>query len=201
MLLEIVNNGVQMEFGSESIEQTQTEPTLSGLLVGLLWTLLTLPVAMLILFGLLFVFTLPILPGLALHEFGHYAALRKADVEIESYGLLFSGPILNGAFVNPDSEEIEEKDVDTQFSVLAGGIANNLLYGTVLLGGSLLLFTNPLTKITGGIEVQIQQPLPAILFWIACFEYAMAFANACPVGRLDGGKFVQVAEERLANSQ
>lgn len=139
-----------------------------------------------------------LLPGLTLHEFGHYAAIRRAGASVDSYGLLLFGPLLGGAFVEP-GEDAEELDAAQDFRIWSAGIANSLLWGTSLLLSGLLLTEQPLTTIqalyTQQYGVVSSQPVPSILLGVGVVEVANSFLNAVPFGPVDGGGFIRTAEE------
>lgn len=146
---------------------------------------------------ILWAIMLPLLPGLTLHEFGHYAALRKAGASVDGYGLLLIGPVLGGAFVEPGSDAAL-LDRDDTFGVWAGGIANSLIWGTVLLvaglaaGGDAVRLFELYTA--GDISGLLSQPAASLLLAVGAIEVANGFLNAVPLGPVDGGGYIRSVE-------
>lgn len=141
---------------------------------------------------------LPLLPGLTLHEFGHYAAIRKAGASVDSYGLLLFGPLLGGAFVEPgdDAEELTGTDA---YTVWSGGIANSVLWGSILIAAGTTMGGDPLTVYAAffnhGLATLMESPLASFLVLVGGIEVANGFLNAVPVGPVDGGGFIKEIEE------
>lgn len=87
-----------------------------------------------------------LLLALIVHEGGHAIMCRIADMEIESTGLVFLGPIPFGAFVQPDEESVERSPIMTRLRMYAGGVMNNVALSVVLLvllAGPMLAFVAP----------------------------------------------------------
>lgn len=141
-----------------------------------------------------------ILPGIALHEFGHYAAARRAGASVDSYGLLLLGPVLGGAYVEP-GDDAEDLPADKKYGIWAAGIGNSMLWGTVLLAGGLALSGDPGAVLFGWLlqdfGVFTSQPVASLLLALGIMEVANSFLNAMPFGPVDGGGFVRTAEEDL----
>lgn len=160
-------------------------------------TLLTLAGSIVVLVAVWWLIMLPFFPGLALHEFGHYAAIRDAGETVDSYGLLLIGPLLGGAFVEP-SDRVALLDADDKLSMLSAGISNSLLWGTVLLATGLLLAGDPAAIATAlyrqGPMAAFQRPVVTVLLGVGAFELYNAFTNAIPIGPVDGGRFIQTIE-------
>lgn len=192
----MLTDGIQYDQWESQEPATTDTPSLSETAQSLFWTLLSLPVALV----LTNLFLLPLLPGLMLHEFGHYAGLARNEIAVESYGLLLFGPLIGGAFVLP-SDELDDAPPDEQLAMLAGGVANDVIYGTVLIGLSLFLFANPVSMIAGGIETMIAQPIPMVLFLFGTLELFMGFVNCFPAGPVDGGKFIAIAEQKYGETK
>jgi len=196
LLYDIATGGIDLWVGETSVQETSYDVSVVEMFITAIVAVLSL-----LLFSVLFTIAMsPVLIGLALHEFGHYAAIKQAGAEVEFYGLLLTGPLLGGAFVHP-TDEIYESDVETQLSVFAGGITANILYGSLLVCLSLVLFTDPLTTLSGLTTEIIKQPLPAAFFFFGCFEIVAGFANAVPIGGVDGGYFVQIAEQHYGETE
>lgn len=140
---------------------------------------------------------LPLIPGLILHELGHYAAIREAGGTVESYGILLIGPVLGGAFVQPGND-VNLLDKHNQFFVWSAGIANSLIWGTLLTTTALLLggHTSILKIFTEGAAPTAVQsvPLASVLLLIGVTEIMNGFLNAIPLGPVDGGGFIRTQE-------
>jgi len=196
LLYDIATGGIDLWVGEASVQESSYDVNVVQIL-----TTAIVAVFSLLLFSVLFTIAMsPVLIGLALHEFGHYAAIKRSGADVEFYGLLLTGPLLGGAFVHP-TDEIYEKDVQTQLAAFGGGVTANILYGSLLVCLSLVLFTDPLTTLSGWTTEIIQQPLPAVVFFFGCFEITAGFANAVPIGGVDGGYFVQIAEEYYGETE
>jgi Zn-dependent protease len=196
VLYDIATGGIDIWIGEAPVQETSYDVTIAEV-----FTTVIVAIFSLLLFSILFTVAMsPVLIGLALHEFGHYAGIRRSGADVEFYGLLLSGPLIGGAFVHP-TDDIYEKDAETQLAAFAGGITANIIYGSCLLCLSLVLFTDPVNTLSGWTMEIIQQPLPATLFFFGCFEIVAAFANSVPVGGVDGGKFVQVAEQHYGETE
>lgn len=157
-----------------------------------------LGVIVLVLVIAMWVAMLPLLPGLALHELGHYAAIRRSGAIVESYGLLLFGPVLAGAFVEPGSDA-NRLDVRDSAGVWAAGIANSVLWGALLVAFGVAAGGQPLMTIealvTGGATAVVaDQPVGALFVLLGSVEFANAFGNAYPGGRVDGGGFIRRME-------
>jgi len=196
LLYDLATGGIELGFGETSVQDTSYDITFVDVVTTAIVAVLSL-----LLFSILFTIAMsPVLIGLALHEFSHYAAIKRSGADVEFYGLLLTGPLLGGAFVHP-TDEIYETDVETQLAAFGGGVTANILYGTILICLSLVLFTDPLTTLSGWTTAIIQQPLPAVVFFFGCFEIIAGFANAVPVSGVDGGYFVQIAEEHYTDPE
>lgn len=141
------------------------------------------------------VLMLPFMPGLILHEFGHYAALRKAGASVDSFGILLFGPFLGGAFVQPGSDSAV-LDHDTTLGVWAGGVANTIVAGTILLTAGVLLGGDPVRVVEMAIsgEWVLANPIATGVTLIGLFELGNGFLNALPLGPVDGGGFIRQIE-------
>lgn len=143
--------------------------------------------------------SLALLPGLAFHEFGHYAAIRKGGKIVEYYGLVLTGPILGGAFVSIDDEELESMPAIHQFRTWSAGIGTDLLWSTFLISSAMVLSTDPVGLLTAfsrqNYIVLSAQPVPALLLAVGTLEIVNGFLNALPLGPVDGGQFMKTAEE------
>jgi len=196
LLYDISTGGIELGFGETTVQETSYDVNVVKILTTAIVAVLSL-----LLFSVLFTIAMsPVLIGLALHEFSHYAAIKRSGADVEFYGLLLTGPLLGGAFVHP-TDEIYEKDVETQLAAFGGGVAANILYGSLLVCLSLVLFTDPLTTLSGWTTDIIQQPLPAVVFLFGCLEIIAGFANAVPIGGVDGGYFVQIAEQHYGETE
>ncbi|AWB27813.1 site-2 protease family protein [Halococcoides cellulosivorans] len=78
-----------------------------------------------------------LLVALVVHEGGHGLLCRVEDIDIDSLGLVFLGPIPMGAFVAPDEDSQIAADRGAQARMFAAGVTNNLAITIVAL---LLLF-------------------------------------------------------------
>lgn len=169
-----------------------------GVIPGVLIRLGSLLLGMLLFVALFWVLTLIFLPGVALHEFGHYAAVRRAGASVDSYGLILMGPFLGGAFVQP-GDDAEELSVEQDFVIFAAGIANNMILGTALLLLGVLVAPDPVgiihSYISGDWSFIFNQSLGTLLLGLGSFEVFNGFLNAVPFGPVDGGRFIQTAEE------
>lgn len=167
----------------------QVIPNLLVSVIGIL-ALLVFFTLMLWLFSSLF------LPGLILHEFGHYASLRKAGCPVESYGIMITGPILGGAFVEP-SDEITDLPKRDRYRALSTGIANSLLWGLTLLTVGVLL-TEPSNVLQTYIDIErsilVSNPVGSLLLLMGGVELLNSLMNSIPAGPIDGGRFIQEAE-------
>lgn len=66
------------------------------------------------------------------HEFAHGIYMKVHGVRIKSTGFAFLGPIL-GAFVEQDDEQMKNKSIKQQLSILGAGVFANLLTGLIFL--------------------------------------------------------------------
>ena len=142
---------------------------------------------------------LPFIPGLFLHEFGHYAAARRYDIPIEQYGLILLGPFLGGAFVGPDEGVVEARPMRQRLHMVSAGIASQLLWGSAMLLLGILLLSDPVGALasvwTRDYAVIAANPVSAIMFYLGAVEVLNGFLNAFPGGPVDGGLFIQAAED------
>ena len=65
--------------------------------------------------------------GVVVHEGGHGIMCRVGDIEVDSMGLVFLGPVLLGAFVEPDEDSRRLADRGDQTRMFAAGVMNNFL--------------------------------------------------------------------------
>lgn len=150
----------------------------TALLLTVAYFLLLLP-----LYILLF---LVLIPGIALHELGHFVAMVRNDIEVEAYGILFLGPLPAGAFVKPtDDEWDEKKTLGTKLQVFSSGISANIAYGAFFavialpwLGFSALDSSNP-----------VAMTALYVFLILSIIEFINAFFNSIPLWKLDGGHF------------
>jgi len=189
-----------IQFGNQPTPEY--ELTLQTVLNGLLKVgvgLIQLTALLLLATLLLWVFMLPIIPGLIIHEFGHFASMQQAGSDVETYGLILTGPILAGAFVQPD-ESFEDVSPQKRLHALSAGVGNTLLWATVLLTGGFVLTSDPVSVLQSlagrDHTVFIQHPVGSILLLFGVFEMMNAVGNAFPIGHVDGGLFMDAAEER-----
>jgi Zn-dependent protease len=202
-LQDLVTNGLPLDLLAVETGQTEVERGIS--LQDVLWSLATIPIAIGILLLLSAVFwyllVLPLLPGLLLHEFGHYAMAKRADVEIQSYGFIFMGPFVQGAFVEPNDEDLERASVSEKLRILSGGVGTNILLATGYICLALLVLENPVNAfsqvLTGNAYLLADQPVALCIVGLACVEVALALLNTLPGGEIDGGRVVQIVEEEF----
>lgn len=147
--------------------------------------------------GMTWLVTLPLLPGLALHEFGHYAAIRHAGGDVDSYGLLLLGPVLGGAYVKEDGD-INDLGPQNAYSVWAAGIANSVLWGTMLVSLGVVLSAGTVdvvNLVNGNVLSEVsRQPLASVFILVGGIDIANGFLNAIPFGPVDGGGFIETRE-------
>jgi membrane-associated protease RseP (regulator of RpoE activity) len=87
-----------------------------------------------------------LLLALVVHEGGHAIMCRISDMDVESTGLVFLGPIPFGAFVQPDEDSVERAAVLNRLRMYAGGVMNNVALSVillVLLAGPMMAFIAP----------------------------------------------------------
>lgn len=162
------------------------------------YTIALLAVSLLACIVVYWVLMLFLLPGLTLHELGHYAAIRRAGGSVDSYGLFLLGPLPGGAFVEP-GEDTEDLHAQHHFGIWSAGIANSLLWGTIVLSCGLVLSGEPLTALHAlyaqDYAMLTTQPLSSVLLAVGIVEMSNGFLNAVPIGPVDGGGFIRTAEE------
>lgn len=145
----------------------------------------------------MWIIMLPFLPGLAIHEFGHYVSIKKSEASVEDYGLVLIGPLLAGAFVEPGNDA-EHLDKNSSYWVWSSGISNSVLWGSFLIAMGIMIHTDPLSLFLdfsmGEIDVIMDHPLPSALIAVGLFESANAFLNAMPIGPVDGGGYIRRVE-------
>lgn len=148
---------------------------------------------------------LVVLPGLVLHEFGHYVSLVKNGVAVESYGLLFFGPVLVGAYVQPeDSETQPELTTRQELEIFSAGIVQNVGWGTcLLLIAGVLIVTAPggfaaILDVynTPGARWTWRQSSGVLFGLVGSAEYLGGISNAAPVPYLDGGHYAKALLNR-----
>jgi len=174
-------------FVEPSLGETDVALTLGDVLyyslhfVGFLIVLFVVFVATFLLF----------LPGMMLHEGGHYLAARRNDLTVDYYGIIFKGPLPAGAFVHIPDDELEEAPRENVLPTLAGGIGNTMLWASALLvtGGSVLLAATQF-------DLSSLSVLGYGLVLIGGFELFNAYINAFPAGKVDGGLFVEAAQDK-----
>lgn len=141
---------------------------------------------------------LPILPGLTLHEFGHYAALRKSGASVDGYGLILFGPLLGGAFVQPGDDAALLGSEET-FAVWSGGIANSVIWGSALIAAGVAVGGDPVAVLQAVADPNaapfLDPILASILLLVGFIEIGNGFLNAVPVGPVDGGGFIRSVEQ------
>lgn len=117
-----------------------------------------------------------LLPGVAFHEFGHLVAAVRTGVGIESYGLLFIGPLPMGAFVKPAcAYQWDQIQLEDQLWILSNGVYHDLIHGSVALLAALFL------------PQPYQYPVGVYgLLWLG-----MSATNALPLPKIDGGLYCQ----------
>ncbi|MFW6437177.1 MAG: site-2 protease family protein [Halococcoides sp.] len=71
--------------------------------------------------------------ALVVHEGGHGLLCRVEDIDIDSLGLVFLGPVPMGAFVAPDEDSQIAADRGAQARMFAAGVTNNLAITVVAL--------------------------------------------------------------------
>lgn len=74
-----------------------------------------------------------LLLALVVHEGGHAIMCRIADMDIDSTGLVFIGPIPMGAFVQPDEESVQRASIISRLRMYSGGVMNNMALSVILL--------------------------------------------------------------------
>jgi hypothetical protein len=133
-------------------------------------------------------------------QYDPMGAIRRAGASVDSYGLLLLGPLLGGAFVSP-GDDAEDLKAERDFEIWSAGIANSLIWGSILLSCGLLLSGEPAAVIQALFGQQsgifLDKPVSSILLAIGMVEVANSFVNAVPFGPVDGGGFVRTAEEEL----
>lgn len=173
---------------------------LMAVAAGLPDLLLSLAIAFLWSLAMFWGVMLLFLPGISLHEFGHYAALKKHGLDVEHYGLFTIGPYPGGAFVEPACD-LRKESSPTNYAVLAAGIGNTLLWAAVLLITGLFVTGSPVAAVVaalaGDISLFVASPAAGLLVLLAVFEAVNAFLNAFPRGPVDGGLFVEAAEREF----
>jgi len=133
------------------------------------------------------------LPGLALHELAHYIAIRDAGGKVDHYGLLFTGPVITGAFVEPEDESFVALPLYDRLAVFSVGVFHSLVWGTtLLLVGA--LFIGP--RITESFTSTSTSIIPLLVI-IGGSEIAGSLLNAAPGSKIDGGRFIQALEQDL----
>jgi membrane-associated protease RseP (regulator of RpoE activity) len=73
------------------------------------------------------------------HEFGHGLLSRVENVRVKYVGIL-ALVIPIGAFIEPDEKDIRKSTLATKFRILAAGIANNMVVGTICIVALVSLF-------------------------------------------------------------
>jgi len=174
-------------------DPTYELPGVWDLLVGLA-TLLALSAVAILLMGVVMLF---FLPGLLIHEFGHFASMEYVDCGVSHYGIILTGPVLGGAFVQPE-RDMDELAIEESMHALSAGVANTLLWGMVLTSIGLVLAGGSLTDLLPLYDVSTQtltsNPVGKIILLLGIVELSNAQLNAFPGGPVDGGRFMQVAD-------
>ncbi|MFD1514560.1 site-2 protease family protein, partial [Halomarina rubra] len=75
-----------------------------------------------------------LLLALVVHEGAHGVLCRVGDVEVDSVGAFFLGPIPTGAFVDPDDETAEAATPSALNRMFAAGILTNLVVTALAFG-------------------------------------------------------------------
>jgi len=81
--------------------------------------------------------------GMIVHEGGHGILCRIENIDIDSTGLVFIGPIVLGAFVEPNEESEEESSPKSILKMASAGIMNNYALAII----TVLLLIYPLSSI------------------------------------------------------
>ncbi len=124
------------------------------------------------------------------HEFSHGIIARAHNVKIKSTGFAFLGaiiPIVPGAFVEIDENQLAKKSRFAQLSVFAAGPFANIVFG--------LLFWGLLALLQGSISVWVLK----LLFWLFALNLGVGLFNLVPAGPLDGGRMFHTALERFVH--
>ena len=147
------------------------------------------------------------------HEVGHAVACRRADVEVEEWGLaLLLGVLPVAAYVLP-GEAIDRAPVRARLRLYAVGVFHNLVvavaalavlytplaagpretymtyFGWALVGGA-----PPTAASVAGLGV-----LTNLCFWLVLLNANFALLNALPVSAFDGGRVLTLALREAAD--
>ncbi|WP_435175158.1 site-2 protease family protein [Halorussus sp. AFM4] len=147
------------------------------------------------------------------HEAGHAAACRRADVEIEEWGVaLLLGVLPVAAYVLP-AAAIDRAPVRAKMRLYAVGVFHNLVvavaalavlfsplaagpreaymtyFGWALVGGA-----PPTAATVGALGVATN-----LCFWLALLNANFALLNALPVSIFDGGRVLALALREAAD--
>jgi hypothetical protein len=189
----LFQTGAQPDY-SFSLSVAEVVGSIPDILVGLGAAIVALLVLIVLFAGVMLLF----MPGLILHEFGHYASIEHGGGEIERYGIIFIGPFLGGAFVDP-GESMETMNLFDKLYGLSAGVANTVIWGTMLTVGGLVLVGNPITIVQAWLSneysVLLANPVGTGLLLIGFVEFTNAQLNSFPGGPIDGGKVIDAAED------
>lgn len=147
------------------------------------------------------------------HEAGHAVVCRRANVDVEEWGLaLLFGVLPLAAYVLPD-EEIDDAPVRTKLRMYAVGVFHNLLVAAVAAGG----LVSPLAvgpteaymtyfgwALVGGTPptaatVASLGAVTNLCFWLALLNANFAVLNALPVSVFDGGRVLALTVREAAD--
>jgi hypothetical protein len=189
----LFQTGAQPDY-SFSLSVAEVVGSIPDILVGLGAAIVALLVLIVLFAGVMLLF----MPGLILHEFGHYASIEHGGGEIERYGIIFIGPFLGGAFVDP-GESMETMNLFDKLYGLSAGVANTVIWGTMLTVGGLVLVGNPITIVQAWLSneysVLLANPVGTGLLLIGFVEFTNAQLNSFPGEPIDGGKVIDAAED------
>lgn len=139
-------------------------------------------------------------PGLVLHELSHAVAAAREGVNLRASGIIFAGPLPMGAFVRLEHDWMRTAGREGAIRVLAAGVFANLVWGSILVAAGVAL--------VGGLPMTMPADIPGTLaaaaradtlvaigtalYLLGIVEWGIAFLNAIPVWRVDGGLVRQV---------
>lgn len=131
-------------------------------------------------------------PGIVLHEFGHFMAIVRNGGSVESYGLLFLGPVPMGAFVEP-ADELDGTCLSRRswLEIASGGIVNNVGWGIGLAAVAATIFVVSGVDLWTGVHAAPLEQVGVLLLVLGVVEVLMGVSNAVPHPKLDGGIYLR----------
>lgn len=121
------------------------------------------------------------------HEGGHALLARAYGLPIKRTGIMVAGiiiPLMPGAFVDPDEEEMKKRPAKEMLPILAAGSAFNLLFATAIAIVSTLVMPHLSAAFN---------PLRTLVYWLLILNFGIGMTNLLPIGPLDGAKMVDQA--------